>query len=141
MLREEAANINFIVFSLSQPGFEPTIYHTIGVHTNHYTTDAVLYNFNTKWIKGLQIHKLNRKLKYFRQCDILFWYKTIKLHVYPFRSNFFYLTLFHVIIVNRFGCVAQFSSSVMVETILSVIIVLVNRTCTPKINQWEHCIY
>ena len=41
---------------------------------------------------------------------------------------FVYLTLFHVIIVNRFGCVAQFSSSVMVETILSVIIVLQKST-------------
>jgi hypothetical protein len=32
VLSGEATNINFIVFGLTRPGFEPT---------NHYTTDAV----------------------------------------------------------------------------------------------------
>jgi hypothetical protein len=41
MLSGEATNTNFIVFGLTQPGLEPTIYHTRGEHANHYTTDAI----------------------------------------------------------------------------------------------------
>ena len=37
----EATDTNFIVFGLTRPGLEPTIYHTRGEHANHYTTDAV----------------------------------------------------------------------------------------------------
>jgi hypothetical protein len=40
VLSEEATNINFIVFGLTWQGFAPTIYHTRGEHTNHYTTGA-----------------------------------------------------------------------------------------------------
>ena len=40
MLSGEAINTNFIVFSLTWPGLEPTIYHTRGKHANHYATDA-----------------------------------------------------------------------------------------------------
>jgi hypothetical protein len=32
----EATNTNFIVFGLTRPGLEPTIYCTRGEHTNHY---------------------------------------------------------------------------------------------------------
>jgi hypothetical protein len=32
---------NFIVFGLTPPGLEPTIYHTRGEHANNYTTHAV----------------------------------------------------------------------------------------------------
>jgi len=32
VLSEEAANINFKVFYLTQPGIEPTIYQTSGKH-------------------------------------------------------------------------------------------------------------
>jgi hypothetical protein len=38
----EAANTNVIVFSLTRPGLEHTIYRIRGEHVNHYTTDAVL---------------------------------------------------------------------------------------------------
>jgi hypothetical protein len=31
----EATNTNFIVFGLTRPGLEPTIYHTRGEHANH----------------------------------------------------------------------------------------------------------
>jgi hypothetical protein len=41
VLSEEATNTSFIVFGLTRPGLEPTIYHTRGEHANHYTTDAV----------------------------------------------------------------------------------------------------
>ena len=41
MFSGEAANANFIIFGLTRPGFEPTIYRTQGEHANHYTTDAV----------------------------------------------------------------------------------------------------
>ena len=32
----EATNTNFTVFGLTQPGLEPMIYRTRGVHANHY---------------------------------------------------------------------------------------------------------
>ena len=41
MLSGEPTNTNFIVFGLTRPGFEPTIYRTRGEHANHYATDAV----------------------------------------------------------------------------------------------------
>jgi hypothetical protein len=31
----------FIVFGMTRPGLEPTIYRTRGKHSNHYATDAV----------------------------------------------------------------------------------------------------
>jgi hypothetical protein len=41
MLSREATNNNFIVFGLTRPGLEPTIYRTRGEHANHYATNAV----------------------------------------------------------------------------------------------------
>jgi hypothetical protein len=38
----EATNTNFIVFALTRPGLETTIYRTRGEHTNHYATNAVM---------------------------------------------------------------------------------------------------
>jgi hypothetical protein len=40
VLSGEATNTNLIVFGLTQPGLEPTIYRIRGEHTNHYRTDA-----------------------------------------------------------------------------------------------------
>jgi hypothetical protein len=42
MLSGEATHTNVIVFDLTRPGLEPTIYHTPDEYANHYTTDAVL---------------------------------------------------------------------------------------------------
>jgi hypothetical protein len=42
VLKEEAKNINFIVFGLTRSGIEATIYYTRGEHANHYTNNAVL---------------------------------------------------------------------------------------------------
>ena len=42
VLTREATNTNFIVFGLTRSGLKPTIYHTRGEHTNHYSTDAVI---------------------------------------------------------------------------------------------------
>jgi hypothetical protein len=39
---EKPTNANFIVFSLTWPGLEPTIYHTQGEHNNQYTTKFIL---------------------------------------------------------------------------------------------------
>jgi hypothetical protein len=36
----------FIVFGLTWSVIEPTIYHTLGEHANHYTTDAVSLKCN-----------------------------------------------------------------------------------------------
>ena len=44
MLSGKATNFNFIVFGLTRPGIEPTIYRTRGEHANHYATDAVTQN-------------------------------------------------------------------------------------------------
>jgi hypothetical protein len=40
MISKEATNTNVIVFSLTRPWLERTIYRTRGEHANHYTTDA-----------------------------------------------------------------------------------------------------
>ena len=42
LLIKDAANTNFIVIGVTQPGLEPTIYHTRVEHANHYTTDAAI---------------------------------------------------------------------------------------------------
>ena len=49
-LAEKQQITNFVVFGLTRPGLEPTIYRTRGDHANHYATDAVVY----KWIEELQ---------------------------------------------------------------------------------------
>jgi hypothetical protein len=44
MLRayQRSKNINlYIVFGMTRPGLEPTIYRTRGKHSNHYATDVV----------------------------------------------------------------------------------------------------
>jgi hypothetical protein len=41
MLSGETTNTNFIVFGLTQPGLEPTIYCTQGEHANQYATNAI----------------------------------------------------------------------------------------------------
>jgi hypothetical protein len=44
MLRayRRSRNFFFIVFGLTRPGLESTIYHTRDENDNHYTTDAVI---------------------------------------------------------------------------------------------------
>ena len=42
----EATNTNFIVFGLTRPGLEPTIYRTGGEHANPNATDAVDFAWN-----------------------------------------------------------------------------------------------
>jgi hypothetical protein len=41
VLSGEATNRNCIVFGLTRPRLEPTIYRTRGEYANHYATDAV----------------------------------------------------------------------------------------------------
>jgi hypothetical protein len=41
LARSNNKHINFIVFGLTRPRREPTIYHTRGKHADHYATDAV----------------------------------------------------------------------------------------------------
>ena len=41
MLSGEGTNTNFVVFGLTRPELEPTIYHTQGDHANNYTTNVV----------------------------------------------------------------------------------------------------
>jgi len=53
ILSREATNTHFIVFGLTQPVLEPTIYHTRGVQSNqfYYTTDAVEVYYKRKYIR------------------------------------------------------------------------------------------
>jgi hypothetical protein len=51
LLNGEATNTNFIVFHLTRPWLEPTIYHTRFENANYYTTDAV---YNRKLQKPLK---------------------------------------------------------------------------------------
>jgi hypothetical protein len=41
-LSGEATHTNVIVFGLTRPGFESTIYHTRGEHANHYANDGCI---------------------------------------------------------------------------------------------------
>ena len=66
VLNEEAKNTNFIVFGLSQPRLEPTIYRTRCEHANQHTTDAVPQN-ETFWDTKELIR--NRKSNKERQCN------------------------------------------------------------------------
>jgi hypothetical protein len=43
-LAAKQQNTNFIVFGLTRPGLETTIYRTQGEHDNHYANDAVDIN-------------------------------------------------------------------------------------------------
>ena len=58
VLSGEATNTNFIVFGLTQPGLEPTIYRTRGEHANHYATDVVL---------NATVKEANLKFSYLRK--------------------------------------------------------------------------
>jgi hypothetical protein len=44
---EASTLTNLIVFGLTRPGLEPTIYHTRDEHAIHYTTNAVASNDNS----------------------------------------------------------------------------------------------
>jgi hypothetical protein len=61
LLSGEATNTHLIVFDLTRPGLEPSIYRTRGEHANHYTTDAVFYTRiqNTEYI--ILIHETTGK--------------------------------------------------------------------------------
>jgi len=55
VLGGEATHTNFIVYGLTRPGLEPTIYRTRGEHVYSYTTDAKLYTSILSAVKtGLQ---------------------------------------------------------------------------------------
>ena len=45
LLSEEATNTNFIIFGLTQPGLELTMYRTGDEHAKHYATDAVFVRY------------------------------------------------------------------------------------------------
>ena len=49
LLNREAANTNYIVFGMTQPGLKPMIYHTRGEHVNHYIISVVV------WV-GVDVH-------------------------------------------------------------------------------------
>ena len=71
MLNGEATNTNCIVFGLTRPGLEPTIYHTRGEHANHYATDAVMCvsdcsKNSLSWIACILLTLFNKSCLLFR---------------------------------------------------------------------------
>ena len=73
MLSGEATNTNFIVFGLTRPGLESTIYHTRSEYANHYTTDAVSFigRINsTNIFEQMRFESIDNDLKKFL-CEIL----------------------------------------------------------------------
>ena len=62
-------NTNFIVFGLTRPGLEPTIYHTRGEHTDYYTTDEA----NVPQLQILSNIVRYHKLSYFG-CSLIFFF-------------------------------------------------------------------
>jgi hypothetical protein len=47
VLSGEATNTNFIIFGLTRPGIEPTIYRIRDEHANDYTINAVYFELRT----------------------------------------------------------------------------------------------
>ena len=77
----ETTNKNVIVFGLTRPGLEPTIYRNRGEHANHYTTDAVDTPYTNKHKVAIQCYKT-------RDCP----------HVYCIQFKFkdvFYVVAYH----------------------------------------------
>jgi hypothetical protein len=73
VLSGEATNTNFIVFGLTRPGLESTIYHTRSEYANHYTTDAVSFigRINsTNIFEQMRFESIDNDLKKFL-CEIL----------------------------------------------------------------------
>jgi hypothetical protein len=66
MLSGEATHTNFIVFSLTRSGIEPTIYRTRGEHANHYATDDRGLLLTRKLLhQGFLLVKLKSSLRKF----------------------------------------------------------------------------
>ena len=67
ILSEEATHTNFIVFGLTRPEHEPTIYRTRGEHANHYTTDAVCLLLTFTWkiytFRDFKVYACSRPIK------------------------------------------------------------------------------
>jgi hypothetical protein len=77
ILRRESTNTNCIVFGLTIPVLETTIYHTQGEHTNYYTTEAVhTHTYNISITKH-GITWLNEAIFF----NYLFWLKRTKWFV------------------------------------------------------------
>ena len=61
VLSEEATNTNFIVFGLTRPGLEPTIFRTRDEHANHYAMNYTLkLKHNIKLLVYMNTIKQNK---------------------------------------------------------------------------------
>ena len=99
VLSGEAAKINYIVFGITPPGLEPTIYRTRGEHAIHYTTDVVqtvektklLIHHYKKYVVQIMIHFLliqphiNQQHKNIKH--IYIYIQTFKHYVYALLCN------------------------------------------------------
>jgi hypothetical protein len=76
VLSGEATNTNFIVFGLTRPGHEPTIYSTRGEHANQYATDAVKYWKGIGYVLRLSkfvLKQVDSKRRYSTEPILLTW--------------------------------------------------------------------
>jgi hypothetical protein len=62
MLSGEATNTNFIIFCLTRPGLDPTIFHTQGEQTNHYMMDVVQHDILLIWHYTTLNHSITHSL-------------------------------------------------------------------------------
>jgi hypothetical protein len=97
VLNGEATHTNVIVFGLTQPGLESTIYHTRGEHANHYTTDDFsslsLYSYLYIYIKKIIVfsHTTNNILNVYAViilCKYVFAYVMYNEKKHKKQKNF-----------------------------------------------------
>ena len=83
--RDAANYTNFNVFDMTQAGIEATIYHILGEHVNHYTTEATRAVLNRRilimFFKFLTIFCCYYHFRYNKKCRVLQspWMKWRKL--------------------------------------------------------------
>ena len=73
VLTREAKISICIVFGMTRPGLDPTIYSTRGEHSNHYATDAVRIIRSCIDAAETHIHVIKGTSRPFNFQDVFFW--------------------------------------------------------------------
>jgi hypothetical protein len=94
MVSGEATNTNFIVFDLTRPGLEPTIYRTRGKYANHYATDAVLKIWRFPKVVIMKIYNFIIKEEKLVCCQLTALLSCFVINLYSFQQKLFEIWLF-----------------------------------------------
>ena len=94
MVSGEATNTNFIIFDLTRPGLEPTIYRTWGKHANHYATDAVLKIWRFPKVVIMKIYNFIIKEEKLVYCQLTALLSCFVINLYSFQQELFEIWLF-----------------------------------------------